>query len=101
MASLLREQHIKSVSGNVKLYRDQGWLNIEKFRADRKADMAAAKAAKELEETEVAEATRQREEEPVDEDRAVDEKREELEGTRGGSSTSMPNTPGVSGFETV
>lgn len=100
-AGLLKEQEINSVSENVKFYRDREWLNIEKFRADCEDDMAAAKVAKELETTKVAEATWQREEETVDEGRAIDEQREGSEDTRGGSSTSVPKTSGVSGSETI
>ena len=44
MAQLLRDQHRKSVTENTNLYRSRGWLNVEKFKADREADRAAAMA---------------------------------------------------------
>lgn len=58
--ALLKYQHRMSVAENVKLYHDRGWLNTEKFRADREADRAAARAEKE-EAAKEAKATRQRE----------------------------------------
>ena len=100
-ASLLRDQHRKSVAENVKLYRDRGWLNLEKFKADREADMAAARAEKEAAaraEREAAEATE-----------AAAEEQEPVEGEQNGGSgderdrhsTSVPKTPGVSGSDLV
>lgn len=44
MAQLLKDQHRKSVTENTNLYRSRGWLNVDKFRADREADRAAVLA---------------------------------------------------------
>lgn len=44
MAQILKDQHRKSVTENTNLYRSRGWLNLEKFKADREADRAAVLA---------------------------------------------------------
>lgn len=97
-AALLRQQHLKSVSENVKLYRDRGWLNIEKFRADREAELAAARLAQEAKE---AEASREGEEVPILEEGAQVEGGGGSTESRDRSSTSVPKTPGLSGPESL
>lgn len=97
-AAFIKQQHLKSISENVKLYSDRGWLNIEKFRADREADLTAARLAK-VEVVKAAKATRQREEEEeqADEDQVVHNQGEGSEDARDRCSTSVPKTPGISG----
>lgn len=46
-ARLLKQQHLKLVSENVKLYCGRGWLNVEKFQTDREADKAATRVSQE------------------------------------------------------
>lgn len=48
IVQMLKDQHRKSVTENTNLYRTRGWLNVEKFRADRAA--ALAKRAEEEQE---------------------------------------------------
>lgn len=99
-AAVLRDQHRKSVAENVKLYRDRGWLNLEKFKADREADLVAARAEKE-------EAAARAEKEATEATVGAEEEREQTEGDQGEqsgderdrTSTSVPKTPGVSGSE--
>jgi cell division protein FtsB len=93
--NLLKQQHLKSVSENIKLYRDRGWLNIEKFRADREADKAAAKGAKEKEVA--AEKPREAAEVAAEErGGGGTNSAEGAEGIQGAGSTSVPRTPGAS-----
>lgn len=97
-AVLLKQQHVKSVSKNVKLYHDRGWLNVEKLRADREADLAAARLAQQAKEVE---ASREGDEEPVPEVVAQVEQGDGSTETRDRDSTSVPKTPGLSGPESV
>ncbi|KAK9928075.1 hypothetical protein M0R45_025229 [Rubus argutus] len=92
-ASLLKQQHLKSVRENVKLYRDRGWLNVEKFKADREADKAAARATEE-EAAKMLETTRPEGGEKTAETPVSVEREEGSEDDRDRSSSSVPETPG-------
>ena len=101
-AMLLKDQHRKSVADNVKLYRDRGWLNLEKFKADREADLAAARVGREEAAARADKETEQGAGNAQEEYEQAEGNREEQSGDdRDRNSTSVPRTPGMSGYENV
>lgn len=101
-AMLLKEQHRKSVADNVKLYRDRGWLNLEKFKADREADLAAARAEREEAAVRADKDATQEAGNAQEQYEVVPGNREEQSSDdRDRTSSSVPRTPGMSGSENV